>query len=966
MSEGRFSDGDGQFARHVVGSEPIGARHVGQHASRSLRSSSLQGDTWAPRTAVHQCMLSRQWINMSESAASGDPAVSELPASGSQEDIVITGQDNRLEEQRAATNDILVAGGLPPTDYKGMPKLQRKPECVIAREENEAAGARRMDREITGRRPRPQKQSGYDDGVYATQYGYQDGEFDGYYQDRHHRGDRYQGQDDYDYDSDYGYEHDLSESDYDSEFDDLEGQAIVDPVGRGLEGLDDCLVVKDNGELPLNQDAVRSVMQPKALGPPPGRFVPGSATSRASAAAPSAQGAPPPSQVVSPPALSTAAPGAVAGLPAATGGVSAPTQPPARAPVHPAIKGRVRTTQELVLPPVEQSLAEHIIELFDYANLEPLSLKLTEVYERTKRPENLPVLLKTEINPEIYQGLSDFVTDRDSFARSAQHASVRAASVIAVVLDKLFEIHTVFKREDMPDDLRVKYAELPQIMIDHLLDGIICLAYAGNRINLVRRILLKPHLQYQFRFLCDRVIAAYANLLGDDLEAVIKKTTDNRRTAATIVFKPRGIRRGRRRGRGRGGRGRKRPFLGEFSFSSHVSGLIDDFHIPSSSLSVSHDFDVQHLHSNVAIDANVPVCQSVPSFSAFSTPDETLFVRNCPLGQSCQSGACNQLFSLRGEKREGGEGGMHVKPSSDANQCECYSCRPEQGARALSVTAERTGPRPRRSRQEKEEVTPGPATEIQQQLSCHVGNVCFNYLNISDQLSTDQPPFRGGALSYHYAAWKSLTSDPEVLQYVRGTPLNFVSPPIQARLPHEIIFNQEEQQLVRAELDKFLEQDIIDETVLCPGDYCSNLFTRPKKTPGSIRCILSLKKLNKFVRYIHFKMETLQTILLLLRSNMYMTSFDLSQSFYHIKVRPQDLKYLKFVSLGQYWVMKNLPMGYRDSPRVFTRLTKVPIHYFRQNFFWMISSLCLTPWLSPKCPLAIQVAHCSVSESTSV
>ena len=186
----------------------------------------------------------------------------------------------------------------------------------------------------------------------------------------------------------------------------------------------------------------------------------------------------------------------------------------------------------------------------------------------------------------------------------------------------------------MPDDLRAKYAELPQIMIDHLLDGIVCLAYAGNRINLVRRILLKSHLQYQFRFLCDRVIAAYANLLGDDLEAVIKKTTDNRPTAATIVFKPRGIQRGRRRGRGQGARGCKRPFLGESPFNSHISGLIDDFHIPSDNLSVSNDFDIKQLHSNVVVDTNVSVCQSVPSFSAFSTPDETLFVRNCTLGQS--------------------------------------------------------------------------------------------------------------------------------------------------------------------------------------------------------------------------------------------------------------------------------------------------------------------------------------------
>ena len=62
-----------------------------------------------------------------------------------------------------------------------------------------------------------------------------------------------------------------------------------------------------------------------------------------------------------------------------------------------------------------------------------------------------------------------------------------------------------------------------------------------------------------------------------------------------------------------------------------------------------------------------------------------------------------------------------------------------------------------------------------------------------------------------------------------------------------------------------------------------------------------------------------------------MTSIDLSQSFYHVKVRESDHKYLKFISLGQTWVMGVLPMGFRDSLRIFTRLMKVPMQYLRSN-----------------------------------
>ena len=46
--------------------------------------------------------------------------------------------------------------------------------------------------------------------------------------------------------------------------------------------------------------------------------------------------------------------------------------------------------------------------------------------------------------------------------------------------------------------------------------------------------------------------------------------------------------------------------------------------------------------------------------------------------------------------------------------------------------------------------------------------------------------------------------------------------------------------------------------------------------------ILNLKRLNKFVDYKHFKMESLQNVLELIRPGVYMASIDLKDAFYSV------------------------------------------------------------------------------------
>ena len=78
-----------------------------------------------------------------------------------------------------------------------------------------------------------------------------------------------------------------------------------------------------------------------------------------------------------------------------------------------------------------------------------------------------------------------------------------------------------------------------------------------------------------------------------------------------------------------------------------------------------------------------------------------------------------------------------------------------------------------------------------------------------------------------------------------------------------------------------------------PGEFISTIFVRPKKD-GSYRSILNLKQLNNFVTNHHFKMESLQTALHLVKKNCFIASIDLRDAYYSISISQQHQKYIKF------------------------------------------------------------------------
>ena len=114
------------------------------------------------------------------------------------------------------------------------------------------------------------------------------------------------------------------------------------------------------------------------------------------------------------------------------------------------------------------------------------------------------------------------------------------------------------------------------------------------------------------------------------------------------------------------------------------------------------------------------------------------------------------------------------------------------------------------------------------------------------------------------------------------------------------------------------------------GDFMSSIFTREKRD-GSYRMILNLKQLNKHIEYEHFKMESLQSVLNIIRPNCWMASVDLKDAFYTVPIHPDHQKPLKFKWQEHCYAFRGMPNGYSEAMRVFTKLLKPPFSILRSH-----------------------------------
>ena len=184
--------------------------------------------------------------------------------------------------------------------------------------------------------------------------------------------------------------------------------------------------------------------------------------------------------------------------------------------------------------------------------------------------------------------------------------------------------------------------------------------------------------------------------------------------------------------------------------------------------------------------------------------------------------------------------------------------------------------------------------------------------------------FKAAGTKHCHKQWCSLTSDNYILQAVAGTLLEFDAVPVQMSRPRPLPFAKYEVDIIDNIVDSFLDLGMIERTINTNDDFVSNVFIRNKKN-GSHRLILNLIKLNMFIEYHHFKMDTIETVINLMRPNCFMGSIDLANAYFSIPVAIEHRRFLKFEWNHQMYQFRVIPNGLSSAPRLFTKILK-PIY----------------------------------------
>ncbi|VDI30384.1 Hypothetical predicted protein [Mytilus galloprovincialis] len=183
--------------------------------------------------------------------------------------------------------------------------------------------------------------------------------------------------------------------------------------------------------------------------------------------------------------------------------------------------------------------------------------------------------------------------------------------------------------------------------------------------------------------------------------------------------------------------------------------------------------------------------------------------------------------------------------------------------------------------------------------------------------------FKAGVLKKFSDEWEKITSDKFILDIVSHCHIEFIDnvEPKQDIFNVKSVFNSKESDIVSNEIQKLLAIDVIKEVQSMKDQFLSPIFLRPKKN-GEYRMILNLKKLNEYIEYHHFKMDTFESAIKLVTSKSFMASIDLRHAYYSVPIAEEHQKFLRFYWNGKLFQYTCLPNGISSAPRIFTKLLK--------------------------------------------
>ena len=168
-----------------------------------------------------------------------------------------------------------------------------------------------------------------------------------------------------------------------------------------------------------------------------------------------------------------------------------------------------------------------------------------------------------------------------------------------------------------------------------------------------------------------------------------------------------------------------------------------------------------------------------------------------------------------------------------------------------------------------------------------------------------------------------------VLQWIKGYKIPLISNDFKNCSQQKLNRSPKETDIISSIILELENKGAISKCSPKEGQFLSEIFLTPKPD-GSYRLILNLKRFNKFVEYNHFKLEDWRTATKLIFKNCVMCKIDLKEAYYLVSVAKSHRKFLRFRFKEELIEFNCLPFGLSSAPRVFTKIMKPVIRYFRK------------------------------------
>ncbi len=176
--------------------------------------------------------------------------------------------------------------------------------------------------------------------------------------------------------------------------------------------------------------------------------------------------------------------------------------------------------------------------------------------------------------------------------------------------------------------------------------------------------------------------------------------------------------------------------------------------------------------------------------------------------------------------------------------------------------------------------------------------------------------------------WIRINASPLVVNWIlEGVPLFLSTAPPRCELPNRVFTSQQET-FIDQQVCELLLSDSIRRVPRDKAHCVLPLGVCPKKS-GKLRLVLDSRHTNSFISCLSFKNEGLDAISSQIQEGDLLVSVDLEKGFHHLRLRPDQRKFLCFKWRGHYFQWCVLPFGVKSVPYLFSRTVKEVLIYFR-------------------------------------